>query len=278
MELPWDQKGVLQAFEKRIFQFFENFWVRKLKPFSWKVRENTQDHLNQNLVIGSFLENGFESTLSSKMSVVSAWKEYFLVFCKFFIEEVEAIFWESEAKHAKPFKTKFGHRKVLTKWFWSYLELRNECCDRLKRAFFSFFANCWATKLKPFSGKVRQNVQDCLNPNLGIGSLLENGFERILASKTSFVGVWKGHFLVFWRFLSDEVETIFWKTKRKRSKLFQSKFGHKKLLRKCLWSYLQLKNECCECLKRAFSVFLQIFHWRSWNHLLGRWGKAFKAI
>ena len=278
MELPWDQKGVLQAFEKRIFQFFENFWVRKLKPFSWKVRENTQDRLNQNLVIGSFLENGFESTLGSKMSVVSAWKEYFLVFCNFFIEEVETIFWESEAKHAKPFKTKFGHRKVLTKWFWSYLELRNECCDRLKRAFFSFFANCWVTKLKPFSGKVRQNVQDCLNPNLGIGSLLENGFERILASKTSFVGVWKGHFLVFWRFLSDEVETIFWEIKRKRSKLFQWKFGHKKLLRKCLWSYLQLKNECCECLKRAFSVFLQIFHWRSWNHLLGRWGKAFKAI
>ena len=278
MELPWDQKGVLQAFEKRIFQFFENFWVRKLKPFSWKVRENTQDRLNQNFIIGSFLENGFESTLSSKMSVVSAWKEYFLVSCKFFIEEVETIFWESEAKHAKPFKTKFGHREVLTKWFWSYLELRNECCDRLKRAFFSFFANCWVTKLKPFSGKVKQNVQDCLNPNLGIGSLLENGFERILASKTSFVSVWKGHFLVFWRFLSDEVETIFWEIKRKRSKLFQSKFGHKKLLRKCLWSYVQLKNECCECLKRAFSVFLRIFHWRSWDHFLGRWRKAFKAI
>ena len=212
------------------------------------------------------------------MSVVSAWKEYFLVSCKFFIEEVETIFWESEAKHAKPFKTKFGHREVLTKWFWSYLELRNECCDRLKRAFFSFFANCWVTKLKPFSGKVKQNVQDCLNPNLGIGSLLENGFERILASKTSFVSVWKGHFLVFWRFLSDEVETIFWEIKRKRSKLFQSKFGHKKLLRKCLWSYVQLKNECCECLKRAFSVFLRIFHWRSWDHFLGRWRKAFKAI
>ena len=259
MELPWDQKGVLQAFEKRIFQFFENFWVRKLKPFSWKVRENTQDRLNQNLVIGSFLENGFESTLSSKMSVVSAWKEYFSVFCKFFIEEVETIFWESETKHAKPFKSKFGHRKVLTKWFWSYLELRNECCDRLKRAFFSFFANCWVTKVKQFSGKVRQNVQDCLNQKLGIGSFLENGFERILGAKSSFVSVWKEHFLVFWRFLSDEVETIFWEIERNCSKLFQSKFGHKKLLRKPLWSYLQLKTECWVLEKSILCFFCKFF-------------------
>ena len=204
------------------------------------------------------------------MSGVSASKEYFLVFCKFFIEEVETIFWESEAKHAKPFKSKFGHRKVLTKWFWSYLMLRNKCCDHLKRAVFSFFANCWVTKLKPFSGEVKQNVEDCLNQKLGIGSFLENDFERILGTKTSFVSVWKGHFLVFWRFLSDEVETIFWEIKRKRSKLFQSKFGHKKLLRKCLWSYVQLKNECCECLKRAFSVFFANFSLKKLKPLFGK--------
>ena len=148
----------------------------------------------------------------------------------------------------------------------------------LEKSIFLFFGNFSLKKLKPFFGKVRQNIQSHLNQSLVIGRFLQNGFEAMLSSKTSVVIVWKGHFLVFWRFLSDEVETIFWKIKRKRSKLFQSKFGHKKLLRKCLWSYLQLKNECCECLKRAFSVFLQIFHWRSWDHFLGRWGKAFKAI
>ena len=220
LNLPWAQKWVLWVLEKSIFWFFANFSLKKLKPFSEKVRQSMQSHLNQSLVIGRFLQNGFEAILSSETSVVIVWKGHFSV----------------------------------------------------------FFANCWVTKWKPFSGNVKQNVQDCLNPNLGVGSLLENDFERILASKASFVSVWKGHFLVFWRFLSDEVETIFWEIKRKRSKLFQSKFGHKKLLRKCLWSYVQLKNECCECLKRAFSVFLQIFHWRSWNHFLGRWGKAFKAI
>ena len=146
-------------------------------------------------------------------------KSIFQFFCKLLSDKVETIFWKSEAKRSRLFKSKFGYRKPVRKWFWTYLGLKNEFCGRLKRAFSSFL-----------------------------------------------------------EILSDEVETIFWKIKQKRSKLFQSKFGHKKLLRKCLWSYLQLKNECCECLKRAFSVFLQIFHWRSWNHLLGRWGKAFKAI
>ena len=42
----------------------------------------------------------------------------------------------------------------------------------------------------------------------------------------------KGHFSAVGKFLSDEVETIFWESKAKRSKLFKSKSGHRKLLRK----------------------------------------------
>ena len=112
--------------------------MTKLKPFSGKVRQSVQNYLNQNLVIESFLENGFEATFSSKMNVLSVWKEHVLVFCKFWSDEVETVFWESKAKCSKLFKSKFGHRKLLRKWFWSYLELKNECSDRLKRAFFSF--------------------------------------------------------------------------------------------------------------------------------------------
>ena len=82
-KLPWAQKGMLWAFEKSIFQFFASFWMTKLKPFSGKVRQSVQDCLNQNLVIGSLLEKGFEATLSSKTNVVSVWKEHFSVFCKF---------------------------------------------------------------------------------------------------------------------------------------------------------------------------------------------------
>ena len=144
--------------------------------------------------------------------------------------------------------------------------------------FLSYFANLWATKSKLFSGKARQSIQNYLNQNLVIGSFLENDFEATLSSKTNVVSVWKGHFSVFCKFLSDEVETIFWESVAKHSKLFKSKFGDRKLLRKWFWSYLELKNECCERLKRSFFSFFQVFEWRSWNHFLGKWGKASKTI
>ena len=55
---------MLWAFENAIFQFFANFWVTKLKAFSGKVKQNVQNCLNQKLVLGSILENGFEATLN----------------------------------------------------------------------------------------------------------------------------------------------------------------------------------------------------------------------
>ena len=210
--------------------------MTKLKPFSGKVRQNVQNFFNQNLVIGSFLENGFEATLTSKTSVVSAWKEHILF----------------------------------------------------------FFANFSLKKLKPFVGKERQNIQSYLNQSLAIGSFLENSFEAILSSKTSVVIVWKEHFSVFCKFLSDEVETlsskanvlstwkehflvfgkllsdevetILWESEVKCSTLFKSEFGPGKLLRKWFRRYLELKNECCGHLKRAFFSFLQAFEWKTSNH------------
>ena len=86
------------AFGKIIFQFFANFWVMKLKPISGKVRQNVQIYLNQDLGIGTFSENGFGATMSSKTNVVSVWKEHSSVFCKFLSDEVETIFRESEEK------------------------------------------------------------------------------------------------------------------------------------------------------------------------------------
>ena len=133
-------------------------------------------------------------------------------------------------------------------------------------------------KLKPFSGKVRQSVQNYLNQNLVIGSFLKNGFEATWSPKTNVLSVWRWHFSAFCIFLSEEVETILWKSEAKHSKLFKSKLGHKKLLRKWFWSYLDHKNECSERLKWAFFIFFAIFEWRSWHHFFGKWGKAFKTI
>ena len=95
LKLPWAQKGMYWVIEKGIFQFFGKFWLTKLKSFSGKVKQSVPNYLNQNLVIGSFLENGFEATLSSRTNVVRVWKEHFSGFCKFSSDEVEIIFWES---------------------------------------------------------------------------------------------------------------------------------------------------------------------------------------
>ena len=57
---------MMWAFEKDIVRIFANFWVTKLKPFPGKVRKDIRCYLNQNLLIESFSENCFETTLSSK--------------------------------------------------------------------------------------------------------------------------------------------------------------------------------------------------------------------
>ena len=191
---------MLQTFEKSISQFFADFWVTNLKPFSGKVKESIQSYFNQNLVVRSYLKNGFEATLSSK-----------------------GILWA------------FG------------------------KGILQFFASFCVTKLKSLSGKVKQNVRNYLNQNLVIEMFLENGFEASLSSKTNVVSVSNRHFSIFCKFLSGEVETILWKSEPKHSKLFKSKFGHRKLLRKWVLSYLELKNQCCEHLKTAFFRFFLFF-------------------
>ena len=135
-ELPWAKKRTFWAFEKVIFQVFANFGVTKLKPFFGKVRQRVQSYLNQNVIIGIFLENGFQATLRWKTNVVKVWKGHFSFFCKFLRYEAETVFWESEGKPSNVFKSNFGHKQLLRKWFSSYLEMKNECSEDLKRAFF----------------------------------------------------------------------------------------------------------------------------------------------
>ena len=67
---------VLSAW-KRHFSLFCKFLSEKVETIFWEVRQDLQNNLNQNLAIGSFLENGFEATLSSKTNVVSVWKGQF---------------------------------------------------------------------------------------------------------------------------------------------------------------------------------------------------------
>ena len=157
-KLTRPQKWMFWAFGKSILQFFAGLCVTKLKPFSGKVSQTVPNYFNQTLFIRNFLGNGFEATLSSKKNVLSVWKGHFSVFSKVLSDEVEMIFWESEAKRSKLFKSRFVHMKLLRKWVLSYLELENQCCEHLKTAFFRFFLffvfNFSMSKVKPSSGKV----------------------------------------------------------------------------------------------------------------------------
>ena len=177
LKLPWSQKRMFWAFEKCIFQFFANFLVAKLKPFSGKVREIVQNYLNQNSVIGSFLENGFETTSSLKTNVLSVWVEHFSVFLKFLSGEVESLFWEIEVKHSRLFKSRSGQRTLLRKFFWSYLELKNEFCKRLKRVFFSFLQNFEWRRWNCFLGN--QCCNNFFDKFYFIESILEGTFESL---------------------------------------------------------------------------------------------------
>ena len=73
------------------------------------MRQNVQKYLNQNLVIRSFLENGFEGTLSSKRNVLSVWKGHFLVFCKFLGDEIEML----SGKASQSFQEQFNQKSVI---------------------------------------------------------------------------------------------------------------------------------------------------------------------
>ena len=156
--------------------------------------QSIEKSLHHNLVILSFLENGFEDILSSKLNVLSIWIEHVSVFWKFLSDEIESIFWESEGKCSKLLKSQFDYRKLLRKRFWSYREVKNDCSELLKRPFFYLFLDLSVKNLKPFFRKVRQSVQNYLIQNLVIGSFLEIGFEVTLSSNTNVLSVWKDHF------------------------------------------------------------------------------------
>ena len=64
LEVRSTKNWVFWGFEKSLIKLFANSWMITLKPFSGKVKQSVENYLNQNLVIGRFLENGFTGTLN----------------------------------------------------------------------------------------------------------------------------------------------------------------------------------------------------------------------
>ena len=166
-------------------------------------------------------------------------------------------------------------RSFLDKYFEAILTSKMNVA--LEKNIFQFFANFWVKKIKPFSGKIRQCIQNCFILNLIVGRFLGKCFEAILRSKKNALTFGKMNFSAFCKFFYDRVEIIFWESVAKRSKLFKSRFGDRKLLTKMFWRYLDLKNKCCARFKWEFFSFLKVFGWGSWKYFLGMLGKAVKT-
>ena len=111
---------------------FIKFLSEEVETFFW---ESVLKYLMQHLVLRSFLENGFEATLSSRTNILSVWKGHFSVFIKFLSEEVEILFLESEAKRSKLFKSTFGQRTLLRNDFEATLSSKMNLLNVLKGHF-----------------------------------------------------------------------------------------------------------------------------------------------
>ena len=262
LENGFGAKTKVVSIWKQGFSVFCKFLSDEVETILGKDTQSVQNYLNQNMGIRTFLENGFRATLSSNSNVGGVWKKIFAVFCKFLSDKAQTLFWQTEAKSSRLFKSMFGHMKLLTKCFWSNLELKNKCSDSSKKSAFQFLANFLVTKLRPFSGKVRQRVKIYSNQSLGIRSFLENSFGATFSSKTNVLNAWKKRSSVSCQFLNHAVKSIFWESPANPSKLFKSKYGHKNLLKKWFWR----ENECCERLRKGYFGYLPVFGRRSWNH------------
>ena len=175
---------------KRHFLVFCNFWATKLKSFCRKLRQIVQNYSNQNLVIGMFLDNGFEANLSSKTNILCVWREYFQFFAQFWVTKLKPFSGKTRQSPQDNVNSKLVIESFLENDFEVTLRSKaNVLC--IWKGKFSVFWNFWSTKLKSFCGKVRQNIKNCLNQNMVIWSFLENGFEDSLSSITNIAGVWK---------------------------------------------------------------------------------------
>ena len=77
--------------------------MTKLKSFSGKARQSFQVQLNSKLVTESFLEIGF-SNLEIKNECSEHLEREIFSALQILSDDVEIIFWESEAKCSKLFK------------------------------------------------------------------------------------------------------------------------------------------------------------------------------
>ena len=151
-------RNVLDLWKWHFLDFFQIFEQQSCesKPKHQKLIKSK--FRNRNL-----LRKWFWSFDELKNKYCGRLKIVLFIFWTFLSNEVETTFWERETMCSNVIKSKLGHRKLAGKGFWSFLELKNGYCGGFEINTFYFFTNFWLAKLKPFSRKVRQSVQNYLN-------------------------------------------------------------------------------------------------------------------
>ena len=131
-----------------------------MKTTYWESEAKSQKLFKLKFSHQKFLRKWFRSYLELKNKCSECFKMAFFSFLQVLIDEEETTYWKSKAMSQKIFKIKFGNRKLLRKWFWRYLELKNECSDRLKS-----LKNHWTQEfvMESFSEKAFQAAQECNN-------------------------------------------------------------------------------------------------------------------
>ena len=253
LKLHWAQKQMFWAFENGIFQFKASFWVTKLVSFSGKVRQNIKIYLNQNLVKKSFLENGLKSWGEKRMFWTFE-KRIFQFFAKFRVTKVKLFSEKGRQSEAVYLNQKFVIRTFLGNGFGATLRWKTNIVSVWKEHF-SVFASFWVMKSRPFSGRVRQSIQNCLNPYLVIGSFLENGLEVTLSSRTNVLSVWKDHFSVFCKVLSGKLKPFSGKARQSVQRYLNQNLVIRTFLENDFGASLSSKTNVVSVWKEPFLAF-----------------------
>ena len=124
-------------------------------------------------------------------------KRAFLIFTKFKLwwsDEVQVVFQERETKLSRPLFIGSILENGLEANFRSY-SISRAFQNRIFHVFANFSATMWG-KWRKWDKKSKLFKFD--------------GFEATLRSKANVVNIWECHFLIFCKFLSNKVETVFW--------------------------------------------------------------------
>ena len=124
-------------------------------------------------------------------------KRAFLIFAKFKSwrsDEIQIAFKQREAKLSRQLLIGSILKNGLEANFRSY-SISRAFQNRIFHVFANFSATMWGKRGK--WGKKSKLFKFV-------------GFEATLRSKANVVNIWKCHFLIFCKFLSNKVETVFW--------------------------------------------------------------------